>query len=199
MFEEENYINNKSKRIKWTPREAIEMPGTSRHFTFIPSSHEIQRSPLVKKQATACLARWCIQPSSRSWVMIASIHGNPVWPWHEKKKKILLWPLKSLKSCVAIFFFSNTKVYEKSTLIQDDIFFMNYFKDFFTWSRWEKMHYSRCPRKIVTEWSPLAWMMQFSSVIMYRIHSRSPTLRAPRHSCPTVSARKLGYPACGRN
>lgn len=25
--------------------------------TFIPSSHEIQRSPLVRKQATACLAK----------------------------------------------------------------------------------------------------------------------------------------------
>lgn len=50
------------------------------HFTFIPSSQEIQRSPLVKKQATACLAKWCIQPSSLSCVMIASIQGNPVWP-----------------------------------------------------------------------------------------------------------------------
>lgn len=65
-----------------TPQRAsIEIPSVPWHFTFIPSSHEIQRSPLVKKQATACLARWWIQPSSRSWVIIASIHGKPVWPW----------------------------------------------------------------------------------------------------------------------
>lgn len=66
--------------------------------TFIPSSHESQRSPLtanehdwilniskaipkniviiyrVKKQATACLAKWWIQPSSLNCVIIASIY-----------------------------------------------------------------------------------------------------------------------------
>ena len=63
-------------------------------FTFIPSSQEIQRSPLVRKQATACLAKWCIQPSSLSWVMIASIHGNPVWPY---PINFFLWKLKQEK------------------------------------------------------------------------------------------------------
>lgn len=48
--------------------------------TFMPSSHEIQRSPRVRKQATACLAKWWIQPSSRSCVIIASIQGKPVCP-----------------------------------------------------------------------------------------------------------------------
>lgn len=79
-------------------RASIEMPGVPWHFTFIPSSHEIQRSPLVKKQATACLARWCIQPSSLNWVMIASIHGNPVWPCVCEKKR---W--NSVCSSVNIF------------------------------------------------------------------------------------------------
>lgn len=46
--------------------------------TFMPSSQEIHRSPRVRKQATAWRARWWIQPSSRSWTMIASIHGYPV-------------------------------------------------------------------------------------------------------------------------
>lgn len=50
-------------------------------LTFIPSSQEIQRWPLVKKQATECLAKWWIHPSFRSWVMTASIHGNPVPPF----------------------------------------------------------------------------------------------------------------------
>ena len=48
--------------------------------TFIPSSQLCHRSPLVRKQATACLARWWIQPSSLSWVMMASIQGKPVFP-----------------------------------------------------------------------------------------------------------------------
>ncbi len=48
--------------------------------TFIPSSQETHRSPLVRKQATACLARWWIQPSSLSWVITASTQGNPVRP-----------------------------------------------------------------------------------------------------------------------
>ena len=46
--------------------------------TFLPSSQLIQRSPLVRKQATACRARWWIQPSRRSWVMMASMKGKPV-------------------------------------------------------------------------------------------------------------------------
>lgn len=50
-------------------------------LAFIPSSHEIQRSPLVRKHATACLARWWIQPSSLNCIITASIQGYPVWPW----------------------------------------------------------------------------------------------------------------------
>lgn len=46
----------------------------------MPLSQLIQRSPLVRKQATACLARWWIQPSCLSWVMMASIQGKPVRP-----------------------------------------------------------------------------------------------------------------------
>lgn len=46
--------------------------------TLCPSSQLIHRSPLVRKQATACLARWWIQPSCLSWVMMASMKGNPV-------------------------------------------------------------------------------------------------------------------------
>lgn len=46
--------------------------------TFWPSSQLIHRSPLVRKQATACLARWWIHPSCLSWVMMASMKGKPV-------------------------------------------------------------------------------------------------------------------------
>ncbi|KAJ8951839.1 hypothetical protein NQ318_019814 [Aromia moschata] len=46
-------------------------------LTFIPSSQESQRSPRVKKHATACLARWWIQPSCLSCVIMASIQGKP--------------------------------------------------------------------------------------------------------------------------
>lgn len=46
--------------------------------TFCPSSQLIHRSPLVRKQATACLARWWIHPSCLSWVMMASMKGKPV-------------------------------------------------------------------------------------------------------------------------
>ena len=53
----------------------LEMP-----LTLTPDSQLIQRSPLVRKQATACLARWWIHPSCLSWVMIASIQGKPVLP-----------------------------------------------------------------------------------------------------------------------
>lgn len=49
-------------------------------LTLTPHSQLIQRSPRVRKQATACLARWWIQPSCRSCVMIASIQGKPVLP-----------------------------------------------------------------------------------------------------------------------
>ena len=48
--------------------------------TFIPSSQEIQRSPRVRKHATACRAIWWIHPSCLSCVIMASIHGNPVCP-----------------------------------------------------------------------------------------------------------------------
>lgn len=44
-------------------------------FTLSPSSQLIHRSPRVRKQATACLARWWIQPSFLSWVMMASMKG----------------------------------------------------------------------------------------------------------------------------
>lgn len=49
--------------------------------TFIPSTHDIHRFPRVKKQATECHAKSWIQPSSRSWIITASIHGKPVCPW----------------------------------------------------------------------------------------------------------------------
>jgi len=48
--------------------------------TFMPLSQLIHRSPLVRKQATACRARWWIQPSCLSCVMMASIQGKPVRP-----------------------------------------------------------------------------------------------------------------------
>ena len=43
-----------------------------------PLSQLTYRSPRVRKQATECLARWCIQPSRCNCVMIASIQGYPV-------------------------------------------------------------------------------------------------------------------------
>ena len=45
-----------------------------------PRSQCWKRSPRVRKQATAWRARWWIQPSSRSCVMIASMNGYPVRP-----------------------------------------------------------------------------------------------------------------------
>lgn len=87
----------------------INASNNKRHFTFIPSSQEIQRSPLVKKQATACLAKWCIQPSSLSWVIIASIQGNPVWPCFLKNNFLnnLFLFLWKIKNClfIKIFYF----------------------------------------------------------------------------------------------
>ena len=56
-------------------------------ITFIPSSQLIQRSPLVRKQPTACLAKWWIQPSCCSCIIMASIHGKPVFPWKQKSSK----------------------------------------------------------------------------------------------------------------
>ncbi len=53
---------------------------TTHRLTFMPLSQLIHRSPLVRKQATACRARWWIQPSCLSWVMMASIQGKPVRP-----------------------------------------------------------------------------------------------------------------------
>lgn len=53
----------------------------------MPSSQLIQRSPRVRKQAAACRARWWIQPSWRSWVIIASIQGKPVCAWGRKKNQ----------------------------------------------------------------------------------------------------------------
>lgn len=47
-------------------------------LTFCPSSQLIHRSPLVRKHATACLAKWWIHPSCLSWVMMASMKGYPV-------------------------------------------------------------------------------------------------------------------------
>ena len=44
---------------------------------FCPSSQLIQRSPWVRKQATAWRARWWIHPSCVSWVMMASLNGAP--------------------------------------------------------------------------------------------------------------------------
>lgn len=68
---------------------------TAEHpLTFIPSSQEIQRSPRVRKQATACRAKWWIQPSSLSWVMMASIHGKPVWPFKKISEKLIDVKLK---------------------------------------------------------------------------------------------------------
>lgn len=75
---------------------------------------------------------------------------------------------------------------------------MNYFEDLLL-DRVERKYSLFALAEKNRDWSPLAQMMQFSSVIALKIHSRSPTLRAPRCSCPTVSARKSGYPACGRN
>lgn len=49
-------------------------------LTFRPSSQLSQRSPRVRKQTTARLARWLIQPSFFSWAMTASIQGKPVRP-----------------------------------------------------------------------------------------------------------------------
>lgn len=46
----------------------------------MPLSQLIHRSPLVRKQATACRAKWWIHPSCLSWVMMASIQGKPVRP-----------------------------------------------------------------------------------------------------------------------
>ena len=51
---------------------------TDFYCTFSPSSQLIHKSPLVKKQATAWRAKWWIQPSLLSWVMMASIKGYPV-------------------------------------------------------------------------------------------------------------------------
>lgn len=48
--------------------------------TFMPLSQLIHKSPLVRKQATACRARWWIQPSCLNWVIMASIQGKPVRP-----------------------------------------------------------------------------------------------------------------------
>ena len=48
--------------------------------TLMPLSQLTHRSPLVRKQATACRARWWIQPSCLSCVMMASIQGKPVRP-----------------------------------------------------------------------------------------------------------------------
>lgn len=58
------------------------LPFTSaeRALTRTPLSQLTQRSPRVRKQATACRARWWIQPSCLSWVMMASIQGKPVLP-----------------------------------------------------------------------------------------------------------------------
>ena len=46
----------------------------------MPLSQLTHRSPLVRKQATACRARWWIQPSCLSCVIMASIQGKPVRP-----------------------------------------------------------------------------------------------------------------------
>lgn len=88
----------------------INANNNKRHFTFIPSSQEIQRSPLVKKQATACLAKWCIQPSSLNWVIIASIQGNPVWPYFLKNNFLnnfflFLWKIKNAPRIVYLLEF----------------------------------------------------------------------------------------------
>ena len=42
--------------------------------------------PLNKKQDRACSGSAWIHPSSRSWVMMASIHGNPVSPCEKYKR-----------------------------------------------------------------------------------------------------------------
>ena len=52
----------------------------TQRLTLNPSSQEIHRSPRVRKQAMAYLPRWCTQPTCRNWVIMASIHGNPVLP-----------------------------------------------------------------------------------------------------------------------
>ena len=68
--------------------------------TFWPSSQLIHRSPLVRKQATACRARWWIQPSCLSWVMMASMKGKPVLAcrathahieWIDKQQHVMLY------------------------------------------------------------------------------------------------------------
>lgn len=70
-------------------------------LTFIPSSHEIQRSPRVKKQATECLAKLWIHPVCLNCIIIASIHGNPVLPckaWIHIKPVIIPLPIIALKT-----------------------------------------------------------------------------------------------------
>ena len=69
------------KRFRTLTKQGVQflqpsdLPNKYSSNTFMPCSQLIHKSPLVRKQATECLARWWIQPSCLSCVIIASMNG----------------------------------------------------------------------------------------------------------------------------
>ena len=80
-----------------------ELLSLSKSPTLNPSSQLIHRHPLVKKEPTACRATWWTQPSWRNCLMMASIHGKPVWPCNQGE---MFWAFLRCQLEVLIFLWS---------------------------------------------------------------------------------------------